>query len=196
MAQIHTHYDNLKVTRNAPPEVIRAAYKTLSQKFHPDRNPGNLDATRTIQIINLAYEVLSDPVKRKEHDEWIAAAEGKRRASQNSENDPYCTVATPNNPSPATHRRKSSGFYETQRRSASRILTALSKTRINATQFFKKLFWYVLATVIIFSVLENHLQQSFPKVSNAYQAAAEPNANGDQMVEHPFEDSAALPPAP
>jgi curved DNA-binding protein CbpA len=75
MARIHTHYDNLKVARNAPPEVIRAAYKTLSQKYHPDRNPGNSDAIRIIQIINLAYEVLSDPVKRREHDEWIARTE-------------------------------------------------------------------------------------------------------------------------
>jgi DnaJ-class molecular chaperone len=75
MARIHTHYDNLKVARNAPPEVIRAAYKTLSQKYHPDRNPGNADAVRIIKIINNAYEVLSDPVKRREHDEWIARAE-------------------------------------------------------------------------------------------------------------------------
>lgn len=197
MAQIHTHYDNLKVTRNAPPEVIRAAYKTLSQKFHPDRNPGNLDATRTIQIINLAYEVLSDPIKRKEHDEWIIAAETKHRALQNSQNDPYCSTATPNNRSPAPHRNKSFAFHETQRWSASRILTALSKTRINARHFFKNLFWCVLAAVIIFSFLENHSQQPFPKVSNAYQVAAEPSINGDQIVEQaPFEDTAASPPAP
>lgn len=75
MARIHTHYDNLKVARNAPPEVIRAAYKTLSQKYHPDRNPGNPDAIRIIKIINSAYEVLSNPRKRQEHDEWIAKEE-------------------------------------------------------------------------------------------------------------------------
>jgi hypothetical protein len=33
MKRLHTHYDNLKVAQNAPPEVIRAAYKTLSQNF-------------------------------------------------------------------------------------------------------------------------------------------------------------------
>src|SRR5690242_10373040 len=79
MARIHTHYDNLKVARNAPPEVIRAAYKTLSQKYHPDRNPGSADAIRIIQIINSAYEVLSDPVKRQEHDEWIARNESRNQ---------------------------------------------------------------------------------------------------------------------
>ena len=75
MPRIHTHYDNLKVTRNAPPEVIRAAYKTLCQKFHPDRNPDNVSAEKTFLIIRSAYETLSDPEKRKLHDAWIASAE-------------------------------------------------------------------------------------------------------------------------
>lgn len=75
MPRIHTHYDNLKVTRNAPPEVIRAAYKTLCQKFHPDRNPDNKSAEKTFLIIRSAYETLSDPEKRKLHDAWIASVE-------------------------------------------------------------------------------------------------------------------------
>ena len=75
MPRIHTHYDNLKVTRNAPPEVIRAAYKTLCQKFHPDRNPGNESARKTFLLIRTAYETLSDPEKRRLHDAWIASVE-------------------------------------------------------------------------------------------------------------------------
>lgn len=75
MAQTRTHYDNLKVARDAPPEVIRAAYRTLSQKFHPDRNMGNSEAVRIMAIINASYEVLSDPDKRREHDQWIKEVE-------------------------------------------------------------------------------------------------------------------------
>jgi hypothetical protein len=75
MAKIHTHYDNLKVARGAPQEVIRAAYKALSQKYHPDKNPGDDKAARIMAIVNTAYNTLSDPVRRKEHDEWIAAEE-------------------------------------------------------------------------------------------------------------------------
>ena len=75
MAKIHTHYDNLKVARLAPQEVIRAAYKALSQKYHPDKNPGDEKAARIMAIVNSAYVILSDPVRRKEHDEWIAAEE-------------------------------------------------------------------------------------------------------------------------
>ena len=75
MGAVHTHYDNLKVTRNAPPEVIRAAYKTLTQKYHPDRHPGSADAERVMALINVSYQVLSDPVQRADHDRWIAQQE-------------------------------------------------------------------------------------------------------------------------
>lgn len=75
MAKIHTHYDNLKVARHAPQEVIRAAYKALSQKYHPDKNPGDERAARIMAIVNSAYNILSDNVRRKEHDDWIAAEE-------------------------------------------------------------------------------------------------------------------------
>ena len=75
MGKIHTHYDNLKVARLAPQEVIRAAYKALSQKYHPDKNPGDEKAARIMAILNSAYGTLSDPQRRKEHDEWIAAEE-------------------------------------------------------------------------------------------------------------------------
>ena len=75
MAKIHTHYDNLKVARLAPQEVIRAAYKALSQKYHPDKNPGDEKAARIMAILNSAYSTLADAQRRKEHDEWIAAEE-------------------------------------------------------------------------------------------------------------------------
>ncbi len=75
MDKIHTHYDNLKVARMAPPEVIRAAYKALSQKYHPDKNPGDEKAARIMAILNTAYSTLSDEQRRKEHDAWITAEE-------------------------------------------------------------------------------------------------------------------------
>ncbi len=75
MGKIHTHYDNLKVSRGAPQEVVRAAYKALSQKYHPDKNPGDERAARIMAIVNTAYGTLADPQRRKEHDEWIAQEE-------------------------------------------------------------------------------------------------------------------------
>ena len=75
MASARTHYDNLKVARNAPQSVIRAAYKALSQQYHPDKNPGDDRAARVMQIINRSYEVLSDPQARADHDMWIQEQE-------------------------------------------------------------------------------------------------------------------------
>lgn len=73
--KIRTHYDNLKVARNAPIEVIRAAYRSLAQKYHPDKNQNNPESARIMTLINTSYEVLSDPNKRHEHDEWIKRQE-------------------------------------------------------------------------------------------------------------------------
>lgn len=99
--KVHTHYDNLKVARTAPPEVIRAAYRALSQRFHPDRNPGNLEATRIMQVVNAAYEVLSDPRKRAEHDRWIAEQEAQATSKGSAAFTPPPRPARPSEPDAA-----------------------------------------------------------------------------------------------
>jgi hypothetical protein len=75
MSRLHTYYDNLKVPRTASPEMIRAAYRRLSQKHHPDRHPDNPEAERIMVLINVAYRALSNPVRRAQHDRWIAEQE-------------------------------------------------------------------------------------------------------------------------
>jgi curved DNA-binding protein CbpA len=62
------HYDILEVSANASPEVIRAAYKSLMQRYHPDRNPGNAETARRAMLVNQAYEVLSDSSRRTAYD--------------------------------------------------------------------------------------------------------------------------------
>ncbi|MDP2833125.1 MAG: J domain-containing protein [Pseudomonadota bacterium] len=84
MPRIHTYYDNLKVPRTATPEAIRAAYRRLSQKHHPDRNPDNPAAARVMVLLNVAYQVLSDPAKRAEHDCWIRQQEDLYEPFQSS----------------------------------------------------------------------------------------------------------------
>lgn len=75
MKHVHSHYENLRVARNAPIEVISAAYKALSKKYHPDHNQGADSAVRAMAMINEAYRVLSDQNLRNEHDRWIRAQE-------------------------------------------------------------------------------------------------------------------------
>jgi DnaJ-class molecular chaperone len=72
MAKFRTHYDNLKVSRDAPIEVIQAAYRSLARKYHPDKTGSTAEGDTTMKILNASYEVLSDPVKRAQHDRWIA----------------------------------------------------------------------------------------------------------------------------
>ncbi len=61
------YYTILQVDPRAEPEVIQAAYRRLAAKHHPDLNPSP-DAMERMKLLNAAYEVLSDPVKRREHD--------------------------------------------------------------------------------------------------------------------------------
>lgn len=167
MPQIHTHYDNLKVTRNAPPEVIRAAYKSLSQKFHPDRNPDK-EATRTFQIIKSAYEVLSDPKKRREHDEWIALAEARQNRETEDDAPRQARMATAGpSGSAETHAQLREMFREIpivvqgiqQRyRSASRGSRSFSargfaRLRRNPRHLFISACWFAAATLIVFGIL-------------------------------------------
>lgn len=71
---------------DAPIEVIQAAYRTLAKKYHPDRNKDNPEAARIMQIINTAFEVLSDPVRREEHDAWIRKENWERNNEFSNEN--------------------------------------------------------------------------------------------------------------
>ncbi len=65
---MRTHYDNLNVTEDAPQEVIRAAYRALSQMHHPDKRGGHRHALHKMQTLNEAYDILSDARKRADYD--------------------------------------------------------------------------------------------------------------------------------
>ena len=69
-----SHYDTLEVSPNASPEVIRAAYKSLMQRFHPDKNPKDAAVAARAAAIVQAYAVLSDTDKRAEYNSSIQSA--------------------------------------------------------------------------------------------------------------------------
>ena len=62
------YYKILGVSKSADAEQIKKAYRKLARKFHPDVNPGNKTAEARFKEINEAYEVLSDPEKRRKYD--------------------------------------------------------------------------------------------------------------------------------
>jgi DnaJ-class molecular chaperone len=141
MARVHTHYDNLKIARDAPPEVIRAAYKALSQKHHPDRNANSPDAIRVIQIINLAYEVLSDPTKRREHDDWIARTEAESQDAFGRSGAHYANGSTHGNTTQHTRRQKPSNVHHARYQPPFNMQKAMQKAWMMLNHFsrlFKK----------------------------------------------------------
>jgi curved DNA-binding protein CbpA len=69
-----SHYDILEVSPKASPEVIRAAYKSLMQRFHPDKSPGDEAVGARAAAIVHAYAVLSDADKRAEYNQSLQLA--------------------------------------------------------------------------------------------------------------------------
>ena len=68
------YYDILGVARGASAEQIKKAYRGLARKYHPDVNPGDKSAEAKFKEAQKAYDVLSDPEKRKLYDQFGTAA--------------------------------------------------------------------------------------------------------------------------
>lgn len=81
---MHTNmdlYSELGVTPQAEPEVIRAAYRALALRFHPDRRSGSsVLAEAKMARINHAYEVLRHPERRRAYDEACRVQQPSRAA--------------------------------------------------------------------------------------------------------------------
>lgn len=61
-------YEVLSVDRKATPEEIKSAYRKLALRLHPDKNKDNLQAAEEFKRVATAYQILSDPEKRRKYD--------------------------------------------------------------------------------------------------------------------------------
>src|SRR6478736_2711137 len=73
-------YKVLGVPRDAPDEEIRRAYRKLAKELHPDLNPSNkATAEERFKKVSGAYDIVGDPVKRKQYDRGEIDANGEQR---------------------------------------------------------------------------------------------------------------------
>ncbi len=99
------YYGTLGVPKNAPDKDIKAAYRKLARKYHPDVNPGDKAAEARFKLINEAYEVLSDADKRKKYDQFGSDAdnaEAYARAQQQARQQYWRLSAVPRPEAPFT----------------------------------------------------------------------------------------------
>lgn len=69
-ATTNDYYDILGIEKGASADEIKKAFRRLARKHHPDLNPGDKTAEKKFKEINEAYEVLGDPKKRTEYDQF------------------------------------------------------------------------------------------------------------------------------
>ena len=85
------YYDILQVNKNASPEIIEKAYKTLAKKYHPDLqdNSDKKQAEEILKEINEAYETLSNPDKKRLYDEKLLLYENKQLEKEKENYETY-----------------------------------------------------------------------------------------------------------
>lgn len=109
------YYEILGVDSEASLADLKAAYRKLARRYHPDLNPGNKAAEERFKDIVEAYDVLGDEEQRSQYDElspWGKGKKGKKKVASSNRNG----TAPPRREPTASYSRRSSASSSTQTR--------------------------------------------------------------------------------
>ena len=88
MGSRRDYYEILGLKRDADDNAIKKAYRKLAKKYHPDSNAGNVQAEERFKEVTEAYDILSDPEKRKLYDRFgHAAFDGRAQGASGGASD-------------------------------------------------------------------------------------------------------------
>ena len=73
------YYDVLDVSSDVDPEALKKAYRRMVKKYHPDKQPENTQAEERFKELQEAYEVLKDPERRNQYDEFYLREKARNR---------------------------------------------------------------------------------------------------------------------
>ena len=190
----HTHYDTLKVAKNAPFAVIKAAYKVLAQQHHPDRNPNDLEAAKFMSLLNQAYDVLSNPERRQQYDAALRKMEGEAVPP---------TPTPPKQPTPSSASKPNSPKAAGASQSSGNKATANTSTSMSSSSLLPKNSVAIVGALLFFVALfkisaswqqHNVVQESRQKVPSTTPPASPKSPLAPALQANPPADP--LPPVP
>jgi hypothetical protein len=153
-------YETLEVSPRATQETIKAAYKSLVQRHHPDRHGGSAEAAQRTRELNVAYRVLSDPKLRRHYDGRLAAkAMNQQGAGQGSA--PTTRNAARCSASPQASVAAQDANPSTK-----------SKPGLGAAMICAVLFWLMLGYSILRHTGVAHSDPQVPRISETSQVTA------------------------
>ena len=106
------YYDILQINKNATPEIVEKAYKTLVRMYHPDLQEGanKQEYEEKLKLINEAYETLSNEQKRKQYDLELEQIEQMKRQQENVKNS-YSNFNNSYNPNVSNNQYQNPNNY-------------------------------------------------------------------------------------
>lgn len=143
-----TFYEILQVSPNASQAEIRKAYLKLSLKFHPDKNPNNVEEAKEQFIrIGKAYEVLSDPIQRQSYDRELVRGGGIGGAGTGSGTTGSTFFNSNFYSSTGTGESTTEATYESYRQAFDAHMANLSEDDLNTLKSFASVIGSIVGTV-------------------------------------------------